>query len=466
MNGNDITRVNYYDRQFLRPADLADEQAYHRDLRRRHNIGQHRWGIVGGLELRKDGEGGLIVQPGFAIDGYGRELVVPQTRSISPTVFDQRGSETLEVSLVYDQHGSDEPPPGYGRCDGAPADAFYRWREQAQVQLDPADPDAVDRRRPAAVPEALWDYPPNRPAPDDQLGWPVYLGTIRRVAAATGPEPARYDIDLAGRPYVGLVGERVTAVSDRVRVEVGAAGDDPEPRFAVLVRDQPSSGWGDPRLEVDHDGLTTIRGAATVEGDLSLLDGGVSFGQAPAGTDQAHPWRIRRVASKATDPQNPAQQVDVEELRVEMDVQGGGRHRVTIGSWSAEANEFRPCLTVRDDCVVTVHGDLIVQGELTELQPRKPAEPGPEARRFATSMLTSGIGSPTMAILHGSASQAAQLVVAGQPPVLNAVDAARLVRSLVERFPPGSPEEAAFLATMRADQTQELLQARLDELNG
>ena len=45
------SRVNYHERQFIRLAEMCDEQAYHRQLHRRHNLTHHAWGIVAGLEL-------------------------------------------------------------------------------------------------------------------------------------------------------------------------------------------------------------------------------------------------------------------------------------------------------------------------------------------------------------------------------------------------------------------------------
>ena len=75
-----IERPNYYQLQFLGADDFKAEQAYHRDMRRRHNIGPHRWGIVTGLELverPRDGGGfDVYIEPGMAIDGFGREIFI------------------------------------------------------------------------------------------------------------------------------------------------------------------------------------------------------------------------------------------------------------------------------------------------------------------------------------------------------------------------------------------------------
>src|SRR5438874_2180980 len=53
MANDVIERLRYYEHQYLGALDFEDEQGYHRDMRRRHNIGLHAWGIVVGLELEE-----------------------------------------------------------------------------------------------------------------------------------------------------------------------------------------------------------------------------------------------------------------------------------------------------------------------------------------------------------------------------------------------------------------------------
>ena len=81
----DIERLNYYEGEYLGAEDFQAEQVYHRDMRRRHNLGPHTWGIVTGLELAQAASGGTVggnvavdvyLQPGMAVDGFGREIVL------------------------------------------------------------------------------------------------------------------------------------------------------------------------------------------------------------------------------------------------------------------------------------------------------------------------------------------------------------------------------------------------------
>src|ERR1044071_8749029 len=100
MATSGIARTRYFSGQFLRPSDFETEQAYHLAMRRRHNIAEHTWGIVSGLTLQQD-ENGLYVQPGYAVDGYGREIILAQRQPLAVEEFDRQRSEVLEVWIRY-----------------------------------------------------------------------------------------------------------------------------------------------------------------------------------------------------------------------------------------------------------------------------------------------------------------------------------------------------------------------------
>ncbi len=110
-----------------------------------------------------------------------------------------------------------------------------------------------------------------------------------------------------------------------------------------------------------------------VVGDTSLLGnvtvGGVVEFQAESNegdlsTLPAQPWTISHVANDA----------DNHELRIQMDgPHGSANHEVVIGTWTmvpqddgSQEQQFSPCLTIGSDCKVTVHGDLVVEGDLLD----------------------------------------------------------------------------------------------------
>src|ERR1041385_2184470 len=117
MSDYGLARVHFYPKQYLGPKDFEDEQQYHLTRLRQHQIGHHSWGIVRGLELALNTEKtGLVIRPGVAVDGYGRLLVLSEGYEISDDEFVHRGSNALDVWLVYALQESDLPRPGSSDC--------------------------------------------------------------------------------------------------------------------------------------------------------------------------------------------------------------------------------------------------------------------------------------------------------------------------------------------------------------
>ena len=369
-----VIRDNYYDRQFLRPEDFNDEQAYHIAMRRDHNIAAHSWGIIEGLAIKVT-DGTPYVLPGAAIDGYGRELILTDLTPVPVQRFAQTGQDLLDVWLYYERVASESAPAGYTGC-GTTRSLFYRWVEQPVVRLlPPGDNDPPDRRAPPEVPDADIGFPPSRLPPDDPARpWPVFLGQLRQDRS--GPQPT-YVPDLAGRPYVGLVGEQVAAPSGRARVQIGAEQDGDPRRFAVWV---PADDPGGPRLQIDDSGEVGVRGNLTVDGDVTI-DGYIELGVGPARAGSS-PWSISHVQTDSG-----------EELRIELPAPAAGpAAQVVVGHWDADTKQFQPCLTVGADCTVTLTGDLVVEGSVTMHGELFAPGLGPEATRAAMSSFLTGVG--------------------------------------------------------------------------
>lgn len=407
MSDRQVTRVHYFERQFLRPADFADEQDYHVAMRRRHNISHHTWGVVTGLEVIAE-EGNLYVQPGVAVDGYGRELILPQRQPLSTNAFTEKGSDELDVWLVYERSGSDEPPAGYAGCgDSARGGAsFYRWQETARVQLERPDPEFPDRRRPESVPFPDLNFSPVRTPPDDPVNdWPVFLG---QVAYDRSNQQQPFTVKPDDRPYVGLVGEEVAAPSGRARVQVGAELADDARRFAVFIPEAEEPGERPPRpqLSVDKSGDLDVRRDATLYGNLTMAGGAIEFEAGTARDPDFPPWSVYHLDNGA----------GAQELRIEMaravTPAGLGSNRVVIGSWfkgpdeaGNEVEEFHPCLTIADDCSVTVHGNLVVIGKLHETQERTSARASSAARAYFAGTVGSGVaGGALLKAISGGGS--------------------------------------------------------------
>jgi hypothetical protein len=431
MSNHGMARVHYFERQFLRTQDFTDEQAYHLTMRRRHNIAHHTWGIVHGLGIVVDKEGGLFVQAGMAIDGYGRELIIPEQQSLSTGAFVEKGSDVLEVWLVYDRVGSDRVPKGYAGCGDDADPPFYRWQERPLIRLDVPDPAFTDRRRPKSVPEGDWTFAPSRALPDDpEQDWPVFLGQVRYNP--DNPDQP-YSVDPADRPYVGLVGEVVAAPSGRARVEIGAESDGDTHRFAAFISGTDPMADIQPRLEIDNTGRVSIRGDTTVHGNVIMAGRAIEFRAGSVRSPEAPPWHIYHLENTANGEH---------ELRIEMarPVTGGtpGLNQVVIGSWSPEEKQFHPCLTIADDCTVTVHGNLVVEGQIREGD-RVAAQLSQEARRFLLSGYLTGVGGANVLLENVS-----------RPPV--GVEPGTVVRAAVRLAPEAAMR--ALVESLEADAEQ------------
>src|SRR5215471_16939893 len=72
-----LERLHYFKYQFLTAGDLQLEQDYHRRQLYELNAATRTPGVVSGLALAKSSDqGSIVVQPGLAIDGLGRPLIL------------------------------------------------------------------------------------------------------------------------------------------------------------------------------------------------------------------------------------------------------------------------------------------------------------------------------------------------------------------------------------------------------
>src|SRR5262245_6875277 len=82
-----LSRVRYYDGEFLKDEDFIDEQKYHMDRGRRHERLVHAPGVAEGLELsvvQDQGVYKLRVSAGTALDGLGRQILLGADLLIAP----------------------------------------------------------------------------------------------------------------------------------------------------------------------------------------------------------------------------------------------------------------------------------------------------------------------------------------------------------------------------------------------
>jgi hypothetical protein len=408
MENQSISRAHYYERQFLRTPDFQDEQAYHLEMLRRHQVTGHIWGILRGLDLILTPDGVPMLLPGIAVDGFGRTLVWQAQQTLPLSEFDAKGSNILHVWLVYDELETDSGPDGANGCGlGDNPATNNRVQEQPTLRLAIPDTTHPKPRVPPGVDVANPEFDPTQNSPlSPDVPWPVYLGQVTRKREKPG-KPWTYVLSMDGRPYAGLVGEMVMHPTENAWVEIGTPSepDGKDTRFAVYLKtpqeqqsvqelpiqadDDP-----DPRLEITSDGQITLRGDATLNGNLIMEAGAIVLeaqDKVPApNTTDPWPWMIYRAqgelqiaqypgtakakktsrrAKKAVEEETTT--IQTNDLRLEMAGHGDGSHQVVIGAWATGPDgkeAFQPCLTIDDNCNVTVEKNLIVKGFIRQLE--------------------------------------------------------------------------------------------------
>ncbi|MBW4631785.1 MAG: hypothetical protein KME30_07735 [Iphinoe sp. HA4291-MV1] len=122
-------RLRYFNNQFLQEQDFIDEQNYHVDRQRRHNRLLHSAGVADGLDVTITGTTQVQVSPGTAIDGKGRQILVPQIDSVD--VKDSKGElfkqgQSVFLVMSYTEPEVESDPTTVG------GPGATRWLEQAK----------------------------------------------------------------------------------------------------------------------------------------------------------------------------------------------------------------------------------------------------------------------------------------------------------------------------------------------
>lgn len=108
-------RPRYFDGRLLTADDFRAEQNYHREKLWLHNRMLHGYGIVSGLEVsaqeNESGGAHIVIAPGYALDGYGRELIVPEPLHVA-VGHDRRDFVVYLKYAEHDDPTSVVPTPG------------------------------------------------------------------------------------------------------------------------------------------------------------------------------------------------------------------------------------------------------------------------------------------------------------------------------------------------------------------
>lgn len=108
-------RPRYFEGRLLGADDFRAEQSYVREKMWLHNRMLHGYGIVAGLDVtaqeQANGDEQVVIAPGYALDGYGRELIVREPLEVA-VGHDRRDFIVLLKYLEQDDPSSAIPVPG------------------------------------------------------------------------------------------------------------------------------------------------------------------------------------------------------------------------------------------------------------------------------------------------------------------------------------------------------------------
>jgi hypothetical protein len=152
-----VERVRYFAGQLLDEDDLAQEQLYFREKVRRHNRMLHGWGIVNGLKVvsgRADSE--LTIEPGYALDRFGDEIVVTDAVIVDLLGEDQDGNAVGPCPQVDDHERTRVQK---GRSAERPLYLAIRYAECAVRPVSVVEAEEYSRTRESFVVKLLTNLP-------------------------------------------------------------------------------------------------------------------------------------------------------------------------------------------------------------------------------------------------------------------------------------------------------------------
>lgn len=194
-------RNRYFTGKLLDEDDLTQEQYYFLEKARRHNRMLHGWGIVSGLRVRPGATNcELILEPGYAIDPLGNEIVVEDEVTVDLRSEDDDGNAVSPCpqtdddrrNRIHRERSPDQPlylAIAYAECMTRPLPAGEST-EYSRIR------DSFAIRVLTALPDSDWqEPPPGEPGPDVHAGPWVILAEFEldsdREVSNVDHRPAR-----------------------------------------------------------------------------------------------------------------------------------------------------------------------------------------------------------------------------------------------------------------------------------
>jgi hypothetical protein len=323
----------------------------------------------------------VIVQPGYAFDGFGRDIAVTQPVRLAEALFadiaynpavDDPASggkgRLIKVWITYEEIAARTPASGFETC--ADGDVSSRVQETYRFVVGEV-PQLVDRRGPLDIggrsldaqlalrafdppADLLWDTsvphqsPPLATRPPR---WLIPLGYVRWIARQNDlgyfvdrnlePSDNANDRIRGFRRYIGVIAEYIEAAAGAIVLHRRGERPDIAHRFAFLL----NGGYKAADLLSD---LVWVEGNLRVEGDAKVAGGAVLFRDGN-GLDQHTPLYLARAGD---DP--PTGFDGNRELRAVIGPVAQTNNRFVVGAEQPGASPP----TVTPGFVVTSAGDV------------------------------------------------------------------------------------------------------------
>ena len=136
-------RNNYFTGKLLTERDFTAEQQYTMDTLRLHHVALHGWGVVCGLKVTPHPQhpaSRLVVEPGLAVDGCGRQSRVPEAieRELpSVTPWPGPADDSLGSGSGCDEYDRDPDASAEGQASpGGPTVDLYVCLRYAEREAE------------------------------------------------------------------------------------------------------------------------------------------------------------------------------------------------------------------------------------------------------------------------------------------------------------------------------------------
>ncbi|SNY37880.1 hypothetical protein [Paractinoplanes atraurantiacus] len=252
--------------QVLAAADLSATVGYARGAAARHERYLHEWGIADGLTLTTENRTDpasnarfveVSVQPGLAVDGTGREIVVAAPVVLSEAEFQEVNGADQPTADPYPVFLTAADQPGSTRVEEGYQILFGRLGDERLVA----------EQQPPAVGAAPAE-PPAR--------WLVLLGFVRWTDGHFAAVTARSGTI---RPrYAGVRADTVAARSGTLALRTQSTVQEGKPALVLSGDDPPSLVFG------LYQGSGTVSPLMTVAANGNLTVAGSFSGQISAGS--------------------------------------------------------------------------------------------------------------------------------------------------------------------------------------